>query len=117
MVEIQNIQANRSTAQIAYGVGENPLNGKSVNPNVKVEGLRNSLYLRESVRFGVKIRKELKMNNFDKEYSTQWVEEMKWLKENGIKYTFVKYINGITTYKYKKTPELFKALSIFYNKK
>ena len=53
-------------------------------------------------------------NNFDKEYSTQYVEEMKWLKEQGIYYTFVKYVNGITTYKYKKTPQLFQALALFY---
>ena len=50
------------------------------------------------------------MNNFDKEYSTQWVDEMKWLKDHGIRYTFVKTVNGITTYKYTKTPELFKFL-------
>ena len=55
-------------------------------------------------------------NNFDKEYSTQFVEEMKWLKERGIYYTFVKYVNGITTYKYQKTPQLFQALSLFYEK-
>ena len=53
-------------------------------------------------------------NNFDKEYSTQYVEEMKWLKERGIYYTFVKYVNGITTYKYKKTSQLFQALALFY---
>lgn len=55
------------------------------------------------------------MNKFDKEYSTQWVDEMKWLKEHGIKYTFVKYIDGITTYKYKKNHALFVALSMFYS--
>ena len=56
------------------------------------------------------------MNKFDKEYSTQWVEEMKWLKEQGIYYTFVKYIDGITTYKYTKNKQLFLALSRFYDK-
>lgn len=54
---------------------------------------------------------------FDKEYSTQYVPEMKYLKEIGIKYEFVKSINGITTYKYTKTPELFKALFLFYKTK
>jgi len=54
---------------------------------------------------------------FDKEYSTQYVKEMKFLQEMGIKYTFVKCINGITTYKYTKTSELFNALGIFYCKK
>ena len=30
---------------------------------------------------------------------------------------FVKVINEVTTYKYKKTPELFKHLEIFYAQK
>lgn len=51
---------------------------------------------------------------FDKEYSTQYTKEMKFLLENGIRYTFVKDINGITTYKYKKTSKLFELLSKFY---
>ena len=54
------------------------------------------------------------MRKFDKEYSTQYTPEMKFLLEQGIKYTFVKEINGVTTYKYEKTPELFMALEIFY---
>lgn len=54
---------------------------------------------------------------FDKEYSTQWVEEMQWLKKRGVKYSFVKTINGITTYKYKKTSHLFGLLTLFYNSK
>lgn len=54
------------------------------------------------------------MKNFDSEYSTQYVKEMQYLLQNNIKYVFVKDINGITTYKYKKTPELFKALEFFY---
>ena len=57
------------------------------------------------------------MKKFDKEYSTQYTPEMKFLLEQGIKYTFVKEINGVTTYKYEKTPELFKALEIFYANK
>lgn len=51
---------------------------------------------------------------FDKEYQTQWNEERDYLKENGINYVFVKEINGISTYKYKKNSELFKTLSSFY---
>lgn len=51
---------------------------------------------------------------FDKEYSTQYVSEMKYLKECGIKYKFVKVIHGVTTYKYTKTSTLFNALSRFY---
>lgn len=53
---------------------------------------------------------------WDKEYFTQYTPEMKYLKEKGINYSFVKEINGITTYKYTKTPELFLALVSFYMK-
>lgn len=55
------------------------------------------------------------MKKFDKEYSTQYVEEMKFLLKNGVRYTFVKEINEITTYKYSKTKKLFELLSIFYD--
>lgn len=53
---------------------------------------------------------------FDKEYATQFKEEMMYLKECGIPYTWVlKDENtGISTWKYKKTVELFSALSKFY---
>lgn len=55
------------------------------------------------------------MKKFDKEYSTQWMKEVEWLRKKGIKYTFVKTDkNNITTYKYEKTSELFKELAIFY---
>ena len=56
------------------------------------------------------------MKKFDSEYSTQYVKEKQYLLQNNIKYTFVKEIDGITTYKYKKTPELFRILEIFYTK-
>lgn len=51
---------------------------------------------------------------FDKEYSTQWMAEKNWLSEHGIQYNFVKTINGISTFKYKKNYTLFKALCSFY---
>lgn len=54
---------------------------------------------------------------FDKEYSTQYVPEMKYLKKYGIKYEFVKLVNGVTTYKYTKTSKLFDTLSLFYSQK
>ena len=54
---------------------------------------------------------------FDSEYSTQWRDEVDFLKENGINYTFVKRNNGISTYKYKKTSELFLKLAYFYAQK
>lgn len=56
------------------------------------------------------------MKKWDKEYSTQFVDEMKYLKNVGINYTYVKTISGVTTYKYTKTPELFIALVFFYSK-
>lgn len=51
---------------------------------------------------------------FDKEYQTQWNEERDYLESIGIKYSFVKEINGISTYKYIKTSRLFSALRDFY---
>lgn len=51
---------------------------------------------------------------FDYEYATQYVKEMKYLESIGIKYNFVKDIDGVTTYKYSKTSKLFKALALFY---
>lgn len=51
---------------------------------------------------------------FDKEYATQFVPEMKYLLERGVKYAFVKDVDGITTYKYTKTPKLFVCLAEFY---
>jgi hypothetical protein len=58
---------------------------------------------------------EIYNNKFDKEYSTQWKEEVLFLKSQGIRYTFVKNINGIDNYKFTKTLGLFKALMLFYD--
>ena len=54
---------------------------------------------------------------FDKEYSTQWRREVKFLEDKGINYTYAKKHNKypIIRYKYTKTPELFLALAEFYN--
>lgn len=54
------------------------------------------------------------MKKFDKEYSTQYTPEKEYLESVGIKPTFVKVINGVTTYKYTKTSKLFKVLESFY---
>lgn len=54
------------------------------------------------------------MKKYDKEYSTQYSPEKDYLLQNGIRPSFVKVTNGVTTYKYKKTTELFQLLSIFY---
>ena len=56
------------------------------------------------------------MKKFDKEYSTQYSPEKEYLMSKGIKPSFVKVIDGITTYKYTKTSELFLALVSFYMK-
>lgn len=58
------------------------------------------------------------MIKFDKEYSTQWVDEYKYLKNHGVYPSFVKYANDnspITTYKYTKTSDLFYHLQKFYS--
>lgn len=54
------------------------------------------------------------MKKFDKEYSTQYTPEKEYLLSKEIKPSFVKIIEGVTTYKYTKTPELFQALVSFY---
>lgn len=55
-----------------------------------------------------------KEKKFDKEYSTTYVKEKRYLDSCGIRYTFVKTVDGITVYKYKKTAALFDALAKFY---
>lgn len=57
------------------------------------------------------------MKKFDKEYSTQYTPEKDFLLQNGIKPTFIKVINEVTTYKYEKSPELFQLLTVFYSSK
>lgn len=54
------------------------------------------------------------MKKFDKEYSTQYTPEKDYLLSVGIKPSFIKVVNGVTTYKYTKTSELFKRLMFFY---
>ena len=54
---------------------------------------------------------------FDMEYSTQIRSEMEYLKSCGIKYTFVKRLNSIPTYKYEKSEQLFDALRLYYKLK
>lgn len=55
------------------------------------------------------------MKRYDKEYSTQYTPEKEYLLQNGIKPSFVKVVNGVTTFKYIKTAELFRLLSVFYD--
>lgn len=51
---------------------------------------------------------------FDKEHSVTYIKEKQYLDKCGIRYAFVKEVNGITIYKYKKTSKLYKCLSSFY---
>ena len=55
------------------------------------------------------------MKRYDKEYSTQYTPEKEYLLQNGIKPSFVKVVNGVTTFKYIKTAKLFRLLSVFYD--
>lgn len=57
------------------------------------------------------------MKKFDKEYQTQYTPEKEFLLSVGIKPTFIKTLNEVTTYKYTKTPELFHFLEFFYSQK
>lgn len=54
---------------------------------------------------------------FDKEYQTQYLAEVNYLTEKGIRYTFVKKVNGLLTWKYEKSKNLFLTLSEFYSEK
>ena len=60
---------------------------------------------------------EIPKTVFDKEYSTQWKREVKFLEAKGINYTYAKrhYKYPVIKYKYTKTPDLFLALAEFYN--
>ena len=51
---------------------------------------------------------------YDHEYSTQWIKEKEYLSQNGIRYNFVKLIDGVSTYKYEKSERLFNLLAQFY---
>jgi hypothetical protein len=52
---------------------------------------------------------------FDKEYQTQFLQEVSYLSQLGIRYVFVKTDSqGIRIYKYTKDEKLFEALMNFY---
>lgn len=52
---------------------------------------------------------------FDREYGSDWLKEVAWLREHGVNPVFEKTNQfGVKRYKYTKTPELFAALAIFY---
>ena len=51
----------------------------------------------------------------DQEYSCVWYEEFDYLMKHNLRYTFVKTINNVTTWKFKKTEQLFLLLADFYS--
>lgn len=61
-------------------------------------------------------RPQLPNKAFDSEYATQFRKEMEYLKSRGIDYTFCKRVGEyrVPTYKYTKTPELFRTVADFY---
>ena len=52
----------------------------------------------------------------DNEYFCYDYGEMSYLSDKRIRYEFVKEIDGVTCWKYKKSEKLFKALAEFYKK-
>ena len=50
----------------------------------------------------------------DNEYATSNIYEMQELKRCGIRYSFVKVVDGETIWKYKKTSRLFEILKRLY---
>lgn len=52
---------------------------------------------------------------FDKEYATQWLKEVDYLRSIGIEPSFDKNVDGVKTFKYTKTKELFEALAKFHS--
>ena len=42
----------------------------------------------------------------DREYSCIWIEELKWLTDHGIRYTFVKEVNGTVSYTHLTLPTI-----------
>lgn len=50
---------------------------------------------------------------FDREYSVTFIKEKKFLDACGIRYEFVKNVDGITTFKYKKQLVYLSVYQIF----
>ena len=57
-----------------------------------------------------------KNNKFLNEYPCTYIDEYKFLQAKGFRYSFVKVIDGVTTWKYKKSESLYEALQEYYNK-
>lgn len=57
----------------------------------------------------------IKRKYFDKEYSTTFLREIEYLKEQNIEPCYIKKVEDTVIYKFEKTKELFFALAKFYN--
>ena len=57
------------------------------------------------------------IKKFDNEYQTDLPLEVAYLKECGIRYSFVKVVNNVTVWKYEKTEALGLALAQFWKRK
>ena len=64
-------------------------------------------------------RNPLPNKAFDSEYATQYRREVEYLKEHGFEHTYIRRYGkyGVPTYKYTKTPELFRAVADFYEQR
>ena len=64
-------------------------------------------------------RPQLPSKAFDFEYATQYRKEMEYLRSRGFEYTFMRLTPEykVPTYKYTKTPELFRAVADFYEQR
>ena len=58
---------------------------------------------------------EVRLIKIDKEYNCVWWNECEYLMNHGIRYEFVKEMNGVTTWKFKKNEKLFLTLAQFYS--
>lgn len=54
---------------------------------------------------------------YDREYATQYYREMEYLKTKGFYPSFVRTDRGVNTWKYKRSPELFRAVADFYEQR
>lgn len=50
----------------------------------------------------------------DNEYWCMSTPEQIYLRDHGVRYTFIKVEDGVTIYKYAKSAKLFRVLSRFY---
>ena len=71
------------------------------------------LYISYPIFYDCRGEKEIKIK-VDREYGSTWFEEVDFLMKHGIRYTFVKEVDQVTVWKFKKNENLFLALAEFY---